>query len=211
MEEHGPLVAEDPLLVGELENFPHEAQLKIQQAGGFESFLLESLRFIKMGRCIGLAKHAVTLQQAGHGPSLDDLDILDPDTNSPDLHDPGFTNYVDNFSSAPTDVYPILPNPYLFGFQPASGDMASLGSMTVNDPPYVWSNGDDQDQFPYFFPNGYGELDRVCEFDDGDFEPDLYSGEGLPSLTTEENILKKHAAVQVRANISLFEYMRWST
>ncbi|GAA6232084.1 E3 ubiquitin-protein ligase TTC3 isoform X1 [Lates japonicus] len=196
LEEHGPLVAEDPLLVGELENFPQEAQLKIQQAGGFESFLLESLRFIKMGRCIGLAKHAVTLQQAGHGPSLDDLDILDPDTNSPDLHEPGFTNYVDDFSSAPTDVYPILPNPYVFGFQPASGGMASLGSMTVNDPPYVWSNGDDQDQFPYFLPNGYGELDRVCEFDDGDFEPDLYSGEGLPSLTTEENILKKHAAVQ---------------
>uniref|UniRef100_A0A3B4FQ11 Tetratricopeptide repeat domain 3 n=1 Tax=Pundamilia nyererei TaxID=303518 RepID=A0A3B4FQ11_9CICH len=67
LDEHGPLVAEDPLLVGELENFPSEAKRKIEAAGGFEPFLLDSLRFIKIGRCIGLAKHAVSLQQAERG------------------------------------------------------------------------------------------------------------------------------------------------
>ncbi|XP_040005751.1 E3 ubiquitin-protein ligase TTC3 [Xiphias gladius] len=196
LEEHGPLVAEDPLLVGELENFPSVAQLKIQEAGGFESFLLESLRFIKMGTCIGLAKHAVCLQQAGHGGSLDDLDvILDPDTNtlSPDLHEPTFTRYLDNFSSAQTEVYPLLPSPYAFGFQSASGVNASV---TGNDPFYHWSNDNSQQQAPYFFNNDYGELDQyVNESNVGVLEMNPSLGE-VASLKTEENILKKHAAVQ---------------
>uniref|UniRef100_A0A3Q3QK17 RING-type domain-containing protein n=1 Tax=Monopterus albus TaxID=43700 RepID=A0A3Q3QK17_MONAL len=103
LEEHGPLVAEDPLLVGELENFPQVAQLKIQEAGGFESFLLESLRFIKMGSRIGLAQHAVSLQQAVRGAGLDDLDVLDAigdsDTNcpSPYSHETDFTFLVTGF------------------------------------------------------------------------------------------------------------------
>uniref|UniRef100_A0A3B4T8S4 RING-type E3 ubiquitin transferase n=1 Tax=Seriola dumerili TaxID=41447 RepID=A0A3B4T8S4_SERDU len=129
LEEHGPLVAEDPLLVGELENFPPVAQLKIDEAGGFESFLLESLRFIKMGRCIGLAKHAVSLQQAGHGASLDDLDVLmDPDTNSlsPDLYESAFTSYPDDFSSTQTEIFPMLPNPYPFGFQSVTNKELAL-------------------------------------------------------------------------------------
>uniref|UniRef100_A0A3B4YY58 RING-type E3 ubiquitin transferase n=1 Tax=Stegastes partitus TaxID=144197 RepID=A0A3B4YY58_9TELE len=113
LDEHGPLMAEDPLLVGELENFPPVAQQKIQDAGGFEAFLLESLRFIKMGRAIGLAKHAVSLQQAGHGASLDDLDeIADSDDTfpCPDLHadiETDFTGYVSDYAAAQTDVYPI--------------------------------------------------------------------------------------------------------
>uniref|UniRef100_A0A3Q3LLN6 RING-type E3 ubiquitin transferase n=1 Tax=Labrus bergylta TaxID=56723 RepID=A0A3Q3LLN6_9LABR len=93
LEEHGPLEAEDRLLVGELDNFPPVAQEKIQEAGGFKSFLLESLRFIQMGRCIGLTKHAVSLQEVGHRASLDDLDdlnnldeldeLMDPQTRNP--------------------------------------------------------------------------------------------------------------------------------
>uniref|UniRef100_A0A087XKJ8 Tetratricopeptide repeat domain 3 n=1 Tax=Poecilia formosa TaxID=48698 RepID=A0A087XKJ8_POEFO len=59
LEEHGPLVDEDRLLVGELANFPAEARRKIAETGGLESFLLESLRFIKIGRRIGLTRHAV--------------------------------------------------------------------------------------------------------------------------------------------------------
>uniref|UniRef100_A0A8D0D818 Tetratricopeptide repeat domain 3 n=1 Tax=Sander lucioperca TaxID=283035 RepID=A0A8D0D818_SANLU len=107
LEEHGPLVAEDPLLVGELGNFPSVAQLKMKEAGGFEPFLLESLRFIKMGRCIGLAKHAVTLQQAGHGASLDDLDEIHSDSPSPDFEagqESALMGYLDAFSSAETAV-----------------------------------------------------------------------------------------------------------
>ncbi|XP_051257776.1 E3 ubiquitin-protein ligase TTC3 isoform X2 [Dicentrarchus labrax] len=192
LEEHGPLVAEDPLLVGELEYFPPVAQQKIREAGGFESFLLESLRFIQMGRSIGLAKHAVCLQQTGHGPSLDDLDDLDDlvDSNSPDfqaVHDPAYTSYLDQYSFAQTEVYPILPNPYVSSVLSAGGV-----TLTVNDPYSHWTNGDCQQEAPNFLPKGYGE-------------PDLYSGEGDggiwdqtfgASATTEENLRRKHAAVQ---------------
>ncbi|MEQ2162347.1 hypothetical protein GOODEAATRI_018770, partial [Goodea atripinnis] len=89
LEEHGPLMEEDPLLVGELQHFPHEARKMIAEAGGLETFLLESLRFIKIGRYIGLTHHAVSLQQDRHRASLDDLDeIVDAHHNSisPDLY-----------------------------------------------------------------------------------------------------------------------------
>lgn len=62
LEEHGPLEASDPLLVGELDNFPTEAQQKIEAAGGLKAFLLESLRFVMTEDLIGLMKHAVSLQ-----------------------------------------------------------------------------------------------------------------------------------------------------
>lgn len=198
LEEHGPLVAEDPLLVGELENFPQVAQLKIQEAGGFESFLLDSLRFIKMGRRIGLAKHAVSLQQAGHGDNLDDLDVIvDPDANSesPNLEETAFTSYLNNISSAETDVYPILPNPYMYNFESASGVTPYVDVRPgINLYPH-WSNGDNQQQDPNFlFPN-YGNLDLyTCGFDGGDWQMDPSLG-GTASLSTEEN--KRHAAVQV--------------
>ncbi|XP_059207602.1 E3 ubiquitin-protein ligase TTC3 isoform X2 [Centropristis striata] len=186
LEEHGPLVAEDPLLVGELGNFPPEAQLKIQEAGGFEAFLLDSLRFIKMGRCIGLMKHAVCLQQAGHGASLDDLDEIDLDTASPVLdatHSSAFMNYLDGFSTAHTDSYPILPNPYV---TPPLGQSAAADALT-GIPFYQWTNGDYQQQPHYFIPNGYGELDLPTS--DGD---DLETS----SVTTDEGFWKKHASVQ---------------
>ncbi|XP_044226029.1 E3 ubiquitin-protein ligase TTC3-like isoform X3 [Thunnus albacares] len=204
LEEHGPLVAEDPLLVGEVENFPRVAQLKIQEAGGFECFLLESLRFIKMGRSIGLAKHAVSLQQAEHGSSLDDLDDLeDPDTNSspPDLHACYNQEYLFHiYSSAETDVYPVLPNPYAFGTQPLPLVQSAIGgSLTGFDPFSHWSNGDDldsQQHAAYFLPNGYEDLDsHDSEVDVGVRQTNSSSG-GIASVTSEESVLKKHEAVQ---------------
>ncbi|XP_070773182.1 E3 ubiquitin-protein ligase TTC3 [Enoplosus armatus] len=201
LEEHGPLVAEDPLLVGELENFPPVAQQKIKEAGGFESFLLESLRFIKMGKCIGLTKHAVSLQQAGHGASLDDLDVIvDPDTNSesPDLHadhDSAFTSYRDSYSSAQTEVYPVLPSPYVFASEPPPLVQSPSGvTLTENDPFPQWTNGDSQQQAHYFIPNEYEEPDLYTSgFEAGVFEMDPSSG---ASVTTEKDLLKKHASSQ---------------
>ncbi|XP_035522663.1 E3 ubiquitin-protein ligase TTC3 [Morone saxatilis] len=192
LEEHGPLVAEDPLLVGELEYFPPVAQQKIQEAGGFEPFLLESLRFIKMGRSIGLAKHAVSLQQAGHGPSLDELDDLDDlddldlieDSNSADFqaaHDPAYTSHLDQYSSALTQVYSILPSPYDSSFLSAGGV-----TLTVNDPYSHWT------ALGNFLPNSYEELDLYSEEGEGGI-----CDQTLGALaTTEENFCKKHAAVQ---------------
>lgn len=175
LEEHGPLVADDPLLVGELEHFPSVAQLNIQEAGGFESFLLDSLRFIKMGRCIGLAKHAVPLQQAGHGSRLDELDdIADPDTIS-EFPEAVYTNYLDNYY---TEAEMYLPNPHVYDCVP------NIYSH--------WSSGDDQQQEPYFLNNGYGNMDLyTCE--DGVWQ--------MESIMTEENLLIKHASVQVNNNI----------
>ncbi|XP_045895340.1 E3 ubiquitin-protein ligase TTC3 [Micropterus dolomieu] len=203
LEEHGPLVAEDPLLVGELENFPAEAQLKIQEAGGFEPFLLDSLRFIKMGRCIGLTRHAVSLQQAGHGASLDDLDVIvDPNINSqsPDLHadlDTAFTSYVDSYSSAQTEVYPILPSPYVFGSQPPPlGQSATGVTLAGNDLFPHWTNGESQQQEQYYLPYEYEELDLyTSEFEGRVFENDPSSPD-VASMMTEESFLKKHASAQ---------------
>ncbi|XP_073335984.1 E3 ubiquitin-protein ligase TTC3 [Pagrus major] len=199
LEEHGPLVAEDPLLVGELENFPPVAQVKIQEAGGFEHFLLESLRFIKMGRSIGLAKHAVSLQQARNGASLDDLDdldiIVDSDTDSqlPDLHDPAFTNYVDSYSSAQPDVCPLLPNPYVFGFVPPPPLLAHEVTFPGNDPNSHWASGDSQYEAPNFF---YTELDLYSSEADGGLSETDQSSDGGAPVMTEESLLKKHAASQ---------------
>ncbi|XP_008299262.1 E3 ubiquitin-protein ligase TTC3 [Stegastes partitus] len=187
LDEHGPLMAEDPLLVGELENFPPVAQQKIQDAGGFEAFLLESLRFIKMGRAIGLAKHAVSLQQAGHGASLDDLDeIADSDDTfpCPDLHadiETDFTGYVSDYAAAQTDVYPVLPNPYVFGFQ-------AMDSHPLSH----WSNGDSE-QVTYSLPGDYGELDFYTPEMNGVYGPDPV---GDTLMATDENFLKRDAEVQ---------------
>ncbi|XP_060751998.1 E3 ubiquitin-protein ligase TTC3 isoform X2 [Tachysurus vachellii] len=62
LEEHGPLEVSDPLLVGEMKNFPLEALQKIEAAGGLKPFLHESLRFVMRDDVIALASHAVYFQ-----------------------------------------------------------------------------------------------------------------------------------------------------
>ncbi|XP_017275398.1 E3 ubiquitin-protein ligase TTC3 isoform X2 [Kryptolebias marmoratus] len=193
LEEHGPLVVEDPLLVGELQHFPAAARQKMEEAGGFEAFLLESLRFIKMGRCIGLAKHAVALQQAGHAASLDDLDeITDTDCNaSPDLYTASvFPSYLKNY----TEIPPVFPNPYLCDASPH------------------WTDRN-FDQASNLLPNSYGEthldaLDTNFSFS----EPDLTSEKAV-FMPKDETFLQRHAAAQtcpkavssVAVNTELYE------
>lgn len=178
--------------MGELENFPPEARSKIQDAGGFESFLLESLRFIKMGRCVGLAKHAVSLQQAGHGAGLDDLDVIvDPEPNPP----------YDDFeeaacSSAETDVCPVLPNPYEYKIQAAGDPRAEVHAS--------WSLPDDGQQNPYSVFNGYERIDLyTAEVEGGVLEKDFLSGGTVPAAG-RGNISKEDAAVQVGVNVCWF-------
>lgn len=184
MEEHGPLSAEDPLLVGELQHFPAVAKQKMEEAGGFEAFLLGSLRFIKIGRCIGLAKHAVSLQQLVHGASLDDLDeITESDCNisSLDLYTARpFPNYQQNYSSAHTGLLPVLPNPYLC-YQQSSG----------SDAPSLWTN-----QASNLLPSCYTEphLDTLdTDFAVLETNPTLKK---LVFMPKDENFFQ-HAAVQV--------------
>lgn len=204
LEEHGPLVEEDRLLVGELANFPAQARRIIAEAGGLECFLLESLQFIKMGRRIGLTKHAVPLHQAGHGASLDDLDeIIDPrcDSTSPDLYTVG--DCLDDqtgFSPVPFEKHPVLPNPYLIHYCPMGGDSMSLWSDTNCASP------------AHFLPNGYTEphLDALDDIY-GDSETNSSSNRNI--LSTEDDCSHRHAAVQtcpevmssVAVNTELYE------
>ncbi|XP_037543757.1 E3 ubiquitin-protein ligase TTC3 [Nematolebias whitei] len=180
LEEHGPLVAEDPLLVEEMQHFPAMARWKIQEAGGFEAFLLESLRFIKIGRCIGLAKHAVSLQQAAHGASLDDLDeITDRNSSSPDLYTAShFTNYLQNYSSAHAENTPVLPNPNLFYSQSSGSDPYSL-----------WTDSN-------VIPNPYEEspVDALdTHFTVLEADP---TSEKTVFMPKDENFFQRHAEVQ---------------
>ncbi|XP_066555587.1 E3 ubiquitin-protein ligase TTC3 isoform X2 [Amia ocellicauda] len=89
LEEHGPMEADNQLLVGEFENFPPEAQQKIEEAGGLKSFLLGSLRFVLTDNLLGLMKHAVSLQdkmveENGYAVKEHPIDLLsnkDPEDN----------------------------------------------------------------------------------------------------------------------------------
>ncbi|XP_037322958.2 E3 ubiquitin-protein ligase TTC3 [Pungitius pungitius] len=168
LEEHGPLEAEDPLLSGELVNFPAVAQLKMQEAGGFEAFLLESLRFIKIGCRVGLIKHAVCLQQ--QAASLDDLDVITdpgPVSRTPYLNgglESAFRSHLDSYFPAQTDVGPFVPNPYVISSQAPPRELHS----------------------PYVLATDYGGLDL-----------DLDGGpSAMSSVTANGGLLKKHERVQ---------------
>ncbi|XP_023695952.2 E3 ubiquitin-protein ligase TTC3 [Paramormyrops kingsleyae] len=73
LEEHGPLDVHDPLLVGQLDNFPREATLLIQESGGLEGFLLGSLRFSTNGTLIGLTTDASSFLDQREEPVVDNL------------------------------------------------------------------------------------------------------------------------------------------
>ncbi|NWV32143.1 TTC3 ligase, partial [Grantiella picta] len=56
LEEHGPLEMNNKLLVGEYQHFPEETRKVVEDAGGLEPFLLQSLRFILVDNLIALRK-----------------------------------------------------------------------------------------------------------------------------------------------------------
>ncbi|XP_072515716.1 E3 ubiquitin-protein ligase TTC3 isoform X2 [Salminus brasiliensis] len=145
LEEHGPLEVSNPLLVGELENFPFEAQRKIEAAGGLEAFLLESLRFVMNENLIGLTKHAASLQhyvaddalRIPHGLphafySDDDEESKGSSHLNPTAKEflPQFEHFIDSNASCDALVKfsdednsasglsePMLPDPYVHGSQ----------------------------------------------------------------------------------------------
>lgn len=190
--------------MGELDNFPPVAQTSIRESGGLQTFLLQSLRFIRMGSHIGLAKHAVALQQVEAGASLDQLDDLEyPHMNPtfPNPHASVFTSDPHVVVSATGDVYPILPVTSNYDYYPPApfphvAYPFAGTAVTESGPSFEWANVDAQQLPSYYLPN------------DGE-EVDLYSAEALvdvveddPSsspVAAEENVLWKHAAVQVRA------------
>ncbi|NWI19522.1 TTC3 ligase, partial [Crypturellus soui] len=59
----GPLEINDKLLIGEYEHFPEEARKIVEDAGGLQSFLLDSLRFVMVDNTIGLVRHAPLIKE----------------------------------------------------------------------------------------------------------------------------------------------------
>ncbi|XP_023869344.1 E3 ubiquitin-protein ligase TTC3 [Salvelinus sp. IW2-2015] len=164
LEEYGPLGAQDPLLVGELDNFPPDAQQKIHEAGGLEHFLLESLRFVMTDNLLGLMKHAVSLQDA-NTHRMDNLDFIGDIPNGlslnpsameflPNSHDSGPGDYdeepvaIINMRPNPVEftgylqVIANLPSPYVlpvFGSPPAppANEIArAIGTLRAEDKSY---------------------------------------------------------------------------
>ncbi|KAM8834457.1 E3 ubiquitin-protein ligase TTC3 [Synchiropus picturatus] len=80
LELHGPQVPDSPLLMEQLQNFPEVAQLKIHEAGGLESFLLQSLHFVKIGDRVVLASQVVAMPEAASTPTYDLYTYYDPST-----------------------------------------------------------------------------------------------------------------------------------
>ena len=161
LEEHGPLGAGDPLLLGQLDLFPPEARQRIQRSGGFRAFLLQSPRFVLMGEHIGLDLPAVSLQGA-RGRGLDHRDKLQPQSTGRPA------------TSSPNDEYQQLlslpcPYPYYADQTPssrsASADCVSNSSGTTGSDAGV---------------NTSHHFDHSSGSDSGDLEP--------KSSEVEENV-----------------------
>lgn len=142
LEEHGPLDASDALLVGELDNFPPEAQTLIETAGGLEPFLLNSLRFVQFDELIGLAKHAESLKHAVQ----DYIPFYDP--FFPHMYEPTESSYLDPTArefqpqSSPgesgasydvefhPDTCPTVPTPFIYYCESSESDMNVLPDIS---------------------------------------------------------------------------------
>ncbi|XP_051971879.1 E3 ubiquitin-protein ligase TTC3-like isoform X2 [Xyrauchen texanus] len=150
LEEHGPLCASDPLMVGELENFPTEAQQKIADAGGLNPFLLESLRFVMTDDLIGLMKHAVSLTDSSVNPFNTRLaSHLNPSAKEfwpqIDVLTDGESQY-NNDNKDDSDLFLLLPDPYpcddVIAVDAAAQAEALQLYETVGDPPVHRSDSD---------------------------------------------------------------------
>lgn len=191
LEEHGPLVPEDPLLVGQLDTFPPEAQTRIRESGGLQAFLLQCPSFLWVEGYICLAP------QAEGGASLDQLDDFEyssMDTTDPYLQASAFPNGFHDYTWATTEVYPIIPNPQYYPYPPASvANVACVftGAARENGPSSEWGNAGAQ---PVNFYHDE-EIDLYSAETGGEFLDDDPSSS---SVAAEENLLWKDAAVQVR-------------
>lgn len=163
--------------------------------GGLQTFLLQSPSFIRIGSQIGLAEHAVGLQQV-EGASLDQLAHFEyPDMNPmfPCPHTSAITSDPNIGVLATGDVFPILPETInYYYYPPAPVPNAAhlfLGSaFRESDPSIQWANVDTQQLPSYYLPNDMEEVDLYSAETDETFSS---------SMAADKNILCKHAAVQV--------------
>lgn len=190
--------------MGELDNFPPVAQNSIGESGGLQTFLLQSDRFIRMGSCMALAKQAVTLQQVEGAASLDQLDGFEYQNMKPTFPNPhasAFTSDRHVIVSATGDVYPTLPvTSNYYYYPPAPFPHAACpfagSAFTESGPSFEWANVDPQQLSSYYSPNDVEEVDLYSAGAVVDVVEDDPSSS---SVAAEENVLWKHAAVQVGA------------
>lgn len=179
--------------MGELDDFPPDAQNSIRDAGGLQTFLLQSRHFIRVGSCIALAEDAATLQQAEGGAGLDQLDdfeYLDMNAASPYPHAPALTSYSPGYFSATDGVHSDFLNTCHYVCLSAP-------------PPYVTYS---------FTQPAVTESGLSSEVASVDEEVDLYSSEdnivvvendpSTSSVADEETVLSGPTAVQVNTTVS---------
>lgn len=184
--------------MGELDNLSPVVQNSIRDAGGLQTFLLQSRHFIRVGSCIALAEHAASLQQAEGGAGLDQLDdfeYLDMNAASPSPHAPAFTSYSPGYFSATNGVHSDFLNPYVYHSAPPPDVTSSFTQPAVTES---------------------GLSSEVANIDTHyleyvDEEVDLYSSEdnivvvengpSTSSVAEEETVLSGPAAVQVNTSV----------
>lgn len=186
LELHGPLGPKHPLLVGELHNFPPESQLKIQEAGGIEPFLLESVRFRKMGRSIAVTPAASAQWAGGRANPNSFID--------PDFHIPDYASYACNF-------HPVLPDPYAHG---SSGAPPQSCSALGVDVPEAAEEGDgslldfSQVEDPYSSSNKEEELKAARAERDGAAQTSASAG----GVAAPAVVVSRQRAVPVEVSAS---------
>lgn len=183
------MAPEHPLLVGEIHNFPPEAQLTIQQAGGIESFLLESTRFRKMGRSIAVNPVA-SVQRSGDGANLNSF--IDPDC-----------------ASYACSSLPVLPNPY--SQDSSSKPLGVDAPEEVDEDESLLDFSQVEDPYSSFNKEEELKVDRAKSDGDGLSENGSAGGAAATAAASGESLSSHRAApAEVSANGSLHGMKRKS-
>lgn len=95
--------------MGELDNFPREATLLIQESGGLEGFLLGSLRFSTNGTLIGLTTHASSFLEQTEEPVLDNSCPFPTYQEDSNTRGPTLNPSAKEFTPSYSEIYTYLP------------------------------------------------------------------------------------------------------
>lgn len=181
----------DPLLVGELKNFPPEALQKIDAAGGLKNFLLESLRFVMHDSLIGLASHAVCFQHTidSSACSMDDSEPkgsshLNPTAKEflPQQKHLSLNDSSESYDQSSTTNRPVLPSPYVYFLSNLNYAFGNLQDMPGTEPDV--QDTDYPDSFSSIPPNAFS---TEVQGSDNNY------------INFKEDICSKNKTVQVRA------------
>eukprot|EP00079_Xenopus_tropicalis_P015031 XP_004912171.1 PREDICTED: E3 ubiquitin-protein ligase TTC3 isoform X2 [Xenopus tropicalis] len=109
LEEHGPLELDDDILIGTFKEFPEEAHQLVQEAGSLKDFLLQSTKFVMVGKLLGLRPHKVILEEASGKAKLNPTaKEFQPSSNNP------FDSIISETLEISPEYNPLEPsNPFV--------------------------------------------------------------------------------------------------